>query len=182
MNDGMQLASTATALRVVSAEDYEAAGQLVLDISALRKEVAASFDGVIAKTAAAHRQALAAKRLHDDPLREALDHLKTAMLAWARQQVAPAADAVRLPPGCAVPEVMAVAPAPSVEGMYRRETWRAEVVDMKELAQAVASGKVPSDALMPNQPFLNAAARQMRSLLAYPGVAAVKEETLVARA
>lgn len=78
---------------------------------------------------------------------------------------------------------MTVAPiaqqdTPTVAGISRRETWGAEVFDMRALVRGVADGQVPLAALKPDQKFLSGQARALRSELRYPGVRAVPERTI----
>lgn len=67
---------------------------------------------------------------------------------------------------------------PEVSGISRRETWSAEVTDMRALVRGVAEGNVPLAAIEANQKFLNGQARALRSELRYPGVRAVSKRTI----
>lgn len=67
---------------------------------------------------------------------------------------------------------------PEVAGISRRETWHAEVLDMRALVRGVAEGNVPLAAIEPNQRFLNGQARALRAELRYPGVRAVPKRTI----
>lgn len=67
---------------------------------------------------------------------------------------------------------------PSVAGITRRESWHAEVTDLRALVRGVAEGEVPLAAIDPNLRFLNGQARALRSELRYPGVRAVPEKTI----
>lgn len=67
---------------------------------------------------------------------------------------------------------------PAVAGISRRETWRADVVDLRALVRGIADGVVPLAAIEANQKFLNGQARALRSELRYPGVRAVPERTI----
>jgi len=61
----------------------------------------------------------------------------------------------------------------------RREAsagWRAEVVDLMALVQAVANGSAPLAALQANQPFLDQEAARDRQALALPGVRPVHDQ------
>lgn len=72
------------------------------------------------------------------------------------------------------PRVVLPSSVPKVEGLRERPLyWSAEVYSLKMLVQAVAEGKVPLQAIQPNETFLNTQARAMKSTLAYPGVKAV---------
>jgi hypothetical protein len=53
--------------------------------------------------------------------------------------------------------------------------WRAEVVDLGALVQAVAAGTVPLSALQANQSFLDQEAARDHEALAVPGVRAVQD-------
>jgi hypothetical protein len=67
---------------------------------------------------------------------------------------------------------------PAVAGISRRETWHAEVTDVRALVRGVADGHVPLAAIQPNKTFLNGQARALRAELRYPGVRAVPERTI----
>lgn len=67
---------------------------------------------------------------------------------------------------------------PAVAGISRRETWHADVTDLRALVRGVADGNVPLAALQANQKFLNGQARALRAELRYPGVRAVPERTI----
>jgi hypothetical protein len=67
---------------------------------------------------------------------------------------------------------------PAVAGVSRRETWHAEVTDLRALVRAIADGTVPLAAIEANQRFLNIQARALRSELRYPGVRAVTERSI----
>lgn len=81
-----------------------------------------------------------------------------------------------------VPVVKIASAVPKTNGTFSRETWKAEVVDIKALASAVASGKVPAEALQANMPFLNQMARSFKGGLNYPGVRAIAEKSITSRA
>lgn len=78
------------------------------------------------------------------------------------------------------PEVE-IAP-PKAEGITVRTTWRAEVTDLFALVKAVADGTQQLALIEPNMAALHAAARELKDGLAIPGVQAVAEEGIVARA
>jgi hypothetical protein len=71
--------------------------------------------------------------------------------------------------------VLAVAPPveptyQKASGITKRDNWKARVVNLKALAKAVASGKMPVDYILPNQSVLDARAKADKSLLQIPGV------------
>ena len=80
-----------------------------------------------------------------------------------------------------VPVPIVVSPPPKAAGISLREVWSAEIVDKMKLIKAVAEGRVPMDALQADMKFLNGAARSFKNALGYPGVRAVRTETMAAR-
>ncbi len=81
-----------------------------------------------------------------------------------------------------VPVPIVAAEKPAVAGVATRTTWHAEVVDKLELVKAVADGRAPLSALEPNMVLLNQQARSLKGELAIPGVRAVADEGIAARA
>ncbi len=59
-----------------------------------------------------------------------------------------------------------------------QDHWSAEVNNILELCAAVAAGHVHHSAVMPNQPWLNSAAKTHKDKLNIPGVKAVNKPTL----
>lgn len=83
-------------------------------------------------------------------------------------------------------QIVTVAPqtdAPAkVAGISSRVTYRAEVVDLMALTQAVATGHAPIEAIQPNLKFLGAQARAFKKAgPLYPGVESVAEHSIAAR-
>lgn len=79
-----------------------------------------------------------------------------------------------------------IAPAPAVvpgpvrlNGLAARTYYRAVVVDLRALAEAVAGGQISQDALTPNMPYLNRLATAQRGLGQVPGVKFEKETRLM---
>jgi len=81
-----------------------------------------------------------------------------------------------------VPTLEVTAPAPAAPGITTRVTWRAEVTDLAALVKAVADGSQATALLAPNMTLLNNLARAMKGDLDIPGVQAVSEEGIAARA
>jgi hypothetical protein len=77
--------------------------------------------------------------------------------------------------------VVAAAEAPS-GAVHVKVTWHAEVTDLAALAKACWEGLTVADAILPNMPVLNAMARDLKGDLNIPGVKAVSEEGVAARA
>jgi len=68
-----------------------------------------------------------------------------------------------------------------VDGVSTRETWHAEVIDIKVLCQAVIDGKAPIESVQANMALLNSMARTNKASLSIPGVRAVKDIGVTAR-
>jgi hypothetical protein len=76
-----------------------------------------------------------------------------------------------------------VAPAEVPRGaVHVRVTWKAEVTDLQALARAYAEGQRSVELILPNMPVLNELARTLKGDLTIPGVEAVAEEGVTARA
>lgn len=83
----------------------------------------------------------------------------------------------------AIPERIEVhSAAPQLGGVSNRSTWRAEVTDKAALVAYVAAHPEWLHLVDVNMPALNGLARSQKSALALPGVKAVEEKQLAARA
>lgn len=76
----------ARAIQVVDAETYTQAGQVLITIKGLRKEIGAAFDPIIKKAHEAHKEAKAQKDKAEAPLIEAENIIKPALAAYDREQ------------------------------------------------------------------------------------------------
>lgn len=81
-----------------------------------------------------------------------------------------------------VPAVVLPSAAPATKGISARKSYEAHVTNLRALVAAVAAGKVPVMAILPNMPFLKNQANQMQNLFSYPGVKAVAKRTIAVRA
>jgi len=68
-----------------------------------------------------------------------------------------------------------------MHGLGVRETWSAEVVDLKLLCAAAIAGEISLDCILPNMPVLNSFARDKKNEMNIPGVVAVKNTSITAR-
>lgn len=68
-----------------------------------------------------------------------------------------------------------------VDGITFKTNYSAEVVDVMALARAVIDGKVPAEALKGNYPFINAAAKSLKTAMNWPGVKLIAERVVSAR-
>ncbi len=212
----------AGALQIVDDASCVLAAELLKGIKDLRKEIDETFDGIIAKAFAAHKEACSKKRLHEAPLLEAERLLKASLGAYhtaqeikrqaeqrrleevARREaedrrVAEAADMERaalagpepdldalydaqqlLEQPIEAPSVVLPAATPKMAGVSFRETWRADVTNLRELCRAIADGHQPTSLVLPNQTALNGLARSLKNQARVPGVRFVAEKTVAA--
>jgi len=71
--------------------------------------------------------------------------------------------------------------APAVSGIQVKKTWKAQLTDTMALVKAVAAGQVPLAILEVKQGALDAAARQWKSQLQWPGVRAYEDTGIAVR-
>ena len=77
--------------------------------------------------------------------------------------------------------VVAAEPEPEAKapkGVSTRQSWRAEVTDLKALVKGVASGKVPLEAVQANTMYLNGVSRSMKAEMKFPGVSSVSKSVV----
>lgn len=82
----VSMQQTVGALKIMNAEQYLQAAEVSKGIAALRKEVANTFDPIIAKAHAAHKEACEQKRKVLSPLEDNQKKVDTLILAWDREQ------------------------------------------------------------------------------------------------
>jgi len=70
----------------------------------------------------------------------------------------------------AVPQVVVPTSKPAGFGAFTRETWKAEVTDVKALARAILAGQVPQEAITGNTVFIGQQVRSLKASLKWPGV------------
>jgi len=70
---------------------------------------------------------------------------------------------------------------PKVAGLSFRDSYSAQVTDLKALLKGVLEGTVPMAAIEANQSFLNTQARALKAELKYPGVRVLNNNTPVGR-
>ncbi len=96
----------------------------------------------------------------------------------AKGQLAEAAELRASPPTVVVEEAPS-ADIPKIAGTWTRTVWKCRVVDLDLLVMARAAGKVPKEAVIANEPFLNAMAGEQRGTMRWPGVEVYSEEVTV---
>jgi len=67
---------------------------------------------------------------------------------------------------------------PEDDRLYYRETWKADVYDIKELCRAISEGEVSADLVKPNTTALNKLAKASKDFLKLAGVKAKKTTSL----
>lgn len=82
----VSMQQTVDSLKIMNAEQYVRAGEVSKGIAALSKEVANTFDPIIAKAHAAHKEACEQKRKVLAPLEDNQKKVDTLILAWDREQ------------------------------------------------------------------------------------------------
>lgn len=68
---------------------------------------------------------------------------------------------------------------PKATGISVRTTWKAEVVSLRKLCEAIVEGRVPESAVMPNTTVINGCARSMQKDFNWPGCR-LQEQTGIA--
>jgi hypothetical protein len=68
------------------------------------------------------------------------------------------------------PTVIVQSNVPAGYGNITRKTWKFQVTDLQALVKAIAEGKAPLKAILPNDVFLGNQARTLKAELIYPGV------------
>jgi seryl-tRNA synthetase len=76
----------ARSIEITSNEDYTRAGELLLIIKDLRKQIDSTFDPIIKKQHEAHKEAVAQKKKVDAPLVEAEGIIKPRIASWNAEQ------------------------------------------------------------------------------------------------
>jgi len=82
MVEALSWPERARQLVILTDGDYEHAGELLHGIKDLRREVDATFDGIIAKAYSAHKEAVGQKKKAEAPLLEAEGILKRGLCAY----------------------------------------------------------------------------------------------------
>lgn len=185
---------------LVIADDatYAQAAELFLTINGLIKEVEATFDPVIAKAHATHKEACAQKKRYYDPLMSSKTVVSTRMSVYrnaqeqlkreeqrqaqadAALQEAVDAEAVgdtthaeQALNGQGVVAVPLAAPTPIVAGVSFTERWDYEVVD---------ESLVPREFLMLDAVKIRRVVTALKAQTQIPGIRAIAKTSVVGRA
>lgn len=155
---------------------FEGPKQLLAEAESIIKRGILTYqDGEERKRRAAEAAAAEAARKE----RERLEAQAAKAAAAGKVEKAEALQAT----AAAIPERVEIASsAPKVSGIASKTTWRAEVTDKMALVKYVAEHPEWLALLEVNTTSLNGLARSQKSALALPGVRAVEERQLSARA
>lgn len=82
------LTARSAVMLVVDALSYEAAAEFLLDIKTYRKQLGETFDPIVRKAHAAHKEALAQKQKHEQPAIHAEKIVMSRMLEWRQAEKA----------------------------------------------------------------------------------------------
>lgn len=194
----------AQGLLVVDEPTFVRAGELLLTIKGLRKAIEETFGPIVAKAHATWKEAIAQRKKHDEPLDQAERVVKGQLADYhdAQERIR-RAEEQRLRDEAALleaaeaeaagdtelaqdiletgPTVAVVVPTstPQMAGISYRETWGAEVTDIKALCEhVVKTGQ--TNLVEPNMTALNGLARSLKDTLRIPGVRAVKSRSVAA--
>lgn len=176
----------------------QAEGMLRLEVVAYQRAEQAKAEALRreqeAKLAAERAEAERARREAEQREREALEAARNAATEAEREaaQAAAAAASAQREEAQAQAEIAEIAPAPLIpeapkaEGVSMRQTWKAEVTDLRALILAAAERAHRGDDtllafLMADTKALAGAARSMRSKLSVPGVRVYAEDGLSVR-
>jgi len=118
------------------------------------------------------------RRLQEEARKRAEEEaLQAALEAEADGDVQEAEAIIQQP--IETPAIKIVSEIPKSKESHIRETWSAEVVNLKDLVEAIAVGKAPLMAVKADIVFLNEQARSYKQALKIPGVKAVSKKTQI---
>lgn len=208
----VEAAKTATVTDVASKETAVGYGRLLQastkELEELYKATKQSIDAIKKPVLDAEKQDLAAinaakdalsskiqvfnreqDRIHQEALRKAQEEARKAeeerklAEAIALEALGEKEEAEQVLNEDTMPiPVIVQKPVAKVSGEVAKETYTAEVTNLKELVKAVAEGKAPLLAVKADEVWLNGQARSYREGLAIPGVVAKKKSGLHFRA
>jgi colicin import membrane protein len=148
-----------------------------------RAEAEAAARAERERLAALEREQQEAARKAQEEAQAAAGDQEAAQRAMAEAEAAQQQAAVTAMTAQVVTMAPVVEAPAKVTGISGRVTYSAEVTNLLELVQAVAAGTAPLEALQADTKFLGAQARAFKKAgQLYPGVMAVAERSIAARA
>lgn len=205
-SEALSLPNKARSLAIVSNETYMQAGEMLLTIKALRKQVDASFDPVIKAAHNAHKAAVAEKKRIEEPLATAEGILKPAMAAWnQKQEEARRAEEARLQAlaikaeedrrlaeaavaqaagDTRAAEAALAAPITTPTVVLASTTPKLDGVSFtaRWTFQIVDASLIPREFLMPDEKRIGQYVRAMKDAGNIPGIRIYSEQTVTGRA
>jgi len=112
----------------------------------------------------------ARKRAEEEALRQAIEAEEAGEKEEAEQIMA---EPVYVPPIKIASEI------PKSKESHVRETWSAEVINLKDLIMAISQGKAPLQSVQADMTFLNGQARAYKQALSIPGVHSISKKTQI---
>jgi len=137
---------------------------------------------VLSYQAAEERKRREAEAIAAETLRREREKLEAEALRAEASGKFEKAEALRITAAVTPTRIDMANAAARMPGLSSRSTWRAELIDKNALVRYVAQHPEWLDLLEPNMVALNGLARSQKSALALPGVRAVENKQLVARA
>ena len=204
-NAVLSLPDQARAISVILDDDqYARAGEVLLRIKALRKQVNEAFDPIIKKTDEAHSEAIARKRKVEAPLVEAEGHLKPRIGVYIEekerqrreeeralqekaqkeaedQQVREAEDLERMGDKVGAQAVIAV-PVRAAPVVVPKSIPKLQGVSTKVVWKFRISNQdnLPRDYMTPDLVKIGAVVRALKGAAQIPGVEAYSEQVIAA--
>lgn len=150
-------------LVITNQKEYEEAGRFLQAGSELSKQIRETFEPIIQKAHAAHKEAVKQKNKHLDPIQKALSMIKSKMVSYVdmlklkETEVQSAAKEKNMP--------AQIVPKPKAEGIYTTERWTYEITDIN---------KLPREYLLPDEKKIRTVVSAMKDLTNIPGVKVFK--------
>lgn len=196
----------AKGLRIVTADDYRLGADYLREINGLRKEINATFDPIIEANHKAHKESLAQKKRHEEPLVVAERAIRGALAAYDSEQdrikreeerrLQEAArkeeeerrlqEAVELEQSGdkAQAEAVIAAPVYVAPVVLAKETPKVEGVSFRETwrFEIVDETKIPREYLTADEKKIGGVVRALKGAANIPGVRVYAEKTTAFRA
>lgn len=192
----LALPEQAQAMAILDDETFTRATDFLLTIKALRNELNETFDPVIAKSYAAHKEAVSQKKRHEEPLAKAEAIVKHQMAIYHADQEQRRLEAQRQAQeaaqlweaidaesrgdqagadaalnGQGVVAVHLPPATPKIDGVSFRESWDFEITDEAQL---------PREYLLPDLGRIGKVVRALKQDAHIPGVKVFRKQTVAA--
>jgi hypothetical protein len=205
-SEALSIPGKAKALAIVDNATYQQAGEMLITIKSIRKQVDASFDPIIKAAHNAHKAAVAEKKRIEEPLATAEGILKPAMAAWnQKQEDARRAEEARLQALAIKAEedrrLAAAATAQAAGDTRAADAALAEPITAPTVViasttpklegvsftarwtfQIVDASLIPREFLMPDEKRIGQYVRAMKDARPIPGVKIYSEQVVTGRA